>query len=143
MDICFQIIDWSQDHEPEKKQEQGSCSDDGEIGSSDERGGSGSSDEMGGSDSTELLCIRLFGKTDDNKSICLNTNFTPYFYIRIPSTWNNTKAQMLVSYIKSNISNKNALDGLISFDVIIKKEFRGFTAGADFKFIRFVFKNMK
>ena len=132
MDICFQIIDWSQDHEPEKKQVQGSGSDEGSDGGSDE-----------GSSSTELLCIRLFGKTDDNKSICLNTNFTPYFYIKIPSTWNNTKAQMLVSYIKSNISNKNALDGLISFDVIIKKEFRGFTAGADFKFIRFVFKNMK
>ena len=134
MDICFQIIDWSQDHEPEHEQEQ-----DGDGGG----GSDGGSDGGGDGNSSELLCIRLFGKTDDNKSICLNTNFTPHFYIKIPSTWNNTKAQMLVSYIKSNISNKIALDGLISFEVIIKKEFRGFTAGTDFKYIRFVFKNMK
>ena len=103
MDICFQIIDWSQDHEPEHEQEH----------EHDEDGDGGSGDGDGDGNSSELLCIRLFGKTDDNKSICLNTNFTPHFYIKIPSTWNNTKAQMLVSYIKSNISNKIALDGLI------------------------------
>ena len=138
MDICFQIIDWSQDHESEQERR----NDEGDDGSGDGSGGGGGSGD-GEGNGAELLCIRLFGKTDDNKSICLNTNFTPYFYIKIPSAWNNTRAQMLVSYIKSNIANKNALDGLISFDVVIKKEFRGFTAGADFKFIRFVFKNMK
>lgn len=131
MDICFQIIDWSQDHEPEYISTEGSNTVDSDR----------DSEEM--KEDSELLCIRLFGKTDDNKSICLNTNFTPYFYVKIPSIWNNTKAQMLVSHIKSNISNKHALDGLISFDVVSKKEFRGFTAGTDFKFIRFVFKNMK
>ena len=138
MDICFQIIDWSQDHESEQERRNDEGDGDGSGGSS-----TGDGDGDGEGNSAELLCIRLFGKTDDNKSICLNTNFTPYFYIKIPSAWNNTRAQMLVSYIKSNIANKNALDGLISFDVVIKKEFRGFTAGADFKFIRFVFKNMK
>ena len=137
-DICFQIIDWTQDHELETDIE-GDGEDDGDNVSD----GPDNDSEKSNKETTELLCIRLFGKTDDNKSICLNTNFTPYFYVKIPSIWNNTKAQILVSHIKSNISNKNALLGLVSFDVVNKKDFRGFTAGSDFKFIRFVFKNMK
>jgi DNA polymerase elongation subunit (family B) len=135
-DICFQIIDWTQDHELETDIED---SDDPDNVSD----GPDNDSDKSNKETTELLCIRLFGKTDDNKSICLNTNFTPYFYVKIPSIWNNTKAQILVSHIKSNISNKNALSGLVSFDVVNKKDFRGFTAGTDFKFIRFVFKNMK
>ena len=133
-DICFQIIDWTQDHELETDIEEGDGNLSDGSDNNDEHDNNDDSDKSN-KETTELLCIRLFGKTDDNKSICLNTNFTPYFYVKIPSIWNNTKAQILVSHIKSNISNKNALLGLVSFDVVNKKDF---SFGFDFYLCKYV-----
>jgi DNA polymerase elongation subunit (family B) len=124
--ITFQIIDWSQFHESV------------ELEPTDEL-----EEENGGG---ELLHykIRLFGRTDKGKSIYVNVdNFTPYFYVEIPTDWNQTKAYSLVNYIKGKITNPIVLKGFKNFDIVERKKFYGFTGYKVFKFLRLIFLNMK
>lgn len=87
--------------------------------------------------------IRLFGRTNENKSIHVEVNgYTPFFYVEIPKNWTQIKAMSLVNYIKSKINKEYVTKGLIKFEVVERKKFYGFTGYQDFKFIRFVFKNM-
>ena len=122
--IIFQILDWSQFHEPVTNNE--SLSD--------------------GEEEEEYLeyKIRLYGRTNENKSIFVNVeNFTPFFYIEIPMEWKNNQAFMLINYIKSRINNQNILKGFKNFDIVERKKFYGFTAYKNFKFIRLIFTNTK
>lgn len=124
-DIIFQIIDWSQFHEGEPIEAE---------------------DELDELEEAELLHykIRLFGRTDKGKSIFVNVdNFTPYFYVEIPTDWNQTKAFSLVNHIKSKIKNPIILKGFKNFDIVERKKFYGFTGYKIFKFLRLIFLNMK
>ena len=134
-ELKFQVIDWRQDHNIVTSEDR---SDDSDGNDSLER-------ELEDSNDEELeYSIKIYGKTEDNKSVFVNVEkFTPFFYVKIPSNWNDVKSSSLVSYIKNNISNKKLVKGLVRFDVVTKKDLRGFTAYKDCKFIRFVFKNMK
>ena len=65
----FQLYDWMEDHESE------------ELDSDDE-----SSEE----DSAKNLhyIIHTFGRTMEGKSVYMKiVNFTPYFYIKLPTNW--------------------------------------------------------
>lgn len=124
-DIIFQVIDWSQFHEGEPLEAE---------------------DELDELEEAELLHykIRLFGRTDKGKSIFVNVdNFTPYFYVEIPTDWNQTKAFSLVNHIKSKIKNPIVLKGFKNFDIVERKKFYGFTGYKTFKFLRLIFLNMK
>jgi len=128
-DIYFQIIDWNQCHE---------------ITTVEDSSETSLEKELGGNTEEKLeYKIRLFGRTKNNQSIFVNVeNFTPYFYIEIPTTWTKTKTFLLISYIKKKIANKKINDGLKDFSIIEKKKFKGFTDYKDFKFIRLVFSNL-
>ena len=128
-DIYFQIIDWNQCHEMTTTEDSSETS---------------LEKELGGNIEEKLeYKIRLFGRTRENKSIFVNVeNFTPYFYIEIPTTWTKTKSFLLISHIKKKIANKKITDGLKDFSIIEKKKFKGFTDYKDFKFIRLVFSNL-
>ena len=128
-DIYFQIIDWNQCHE---------------ITTVEDTSETSLEKELGGNTEEKLeYKIRLFGRTKENKSIFINVeNFTPYFYIEIPTTWNKTKTFLLISHIKKKIANKRITDGLKDFSIIEKKKFKGFTDYKDFKFIRLIFSNL-
>ena len=124
--MIFQIIDWSQFHESVQDE------------ASDEL-----EEELGTQEILEYK-IRLFGRTNEGKSIYINVdNFTPYFYIEIPTEWNKTKAFSLVNYIKKKINNPQILKGFKNFDIIERKKFYGFTGYKNFKFIMLIFSNMK
>ena len=88
--IKFQIIDWNQYHE---------CDEDNEE----------SSEENIKNENINLKYkIRLFGRTENNKSIYVNIiNYTPFFYIKIPNEWTLTKIITLINYLKSKITNPN------------------------------------
>jgi DNA polymerase elongation subunit (family B) len=128
-DIYFQIIDWNQCHE---------------ITTVENSSETSLEKELGGNTEEKLeYKIRLFGRTRENKSIFINVeNFTPYFYIEIPTTWTKTKTFLLISHIKKKIANKKITDGLKDFTIVEKKKFKGFTDYKDFKFIRLVFSNL-
>ena len=86
-DIFFQIIDWTHSHESSINEEDSETSLEKELGCEPE-------------EKLEYK-IRLFGRTNENKSIFINVdNFTPFFYIEIPTTWNKTKVFLLISYLK-------------------------------------------
>lgn len=100
-EIIFQILEWSQFHEEKQ-----------ENSSSDEK-----------NDNQPEYKIRLFGRTNENKSIFVNVeNFTPFFYIEIPINWTNTQAYSLVNYLKSKI-NSSVVKGFKNFDIIEKKNY--------------------
>ena len=141
--IIFQIIDWIQYNEQKTKNiypQQFNDSDDTNEKDSleEELGLTNEQDDIG------KYKIRLYGRTNEGKSIYVNINdYTPFFYIKVPVEWTNTKILSLIGTIKSKITNKTALKGFKTFDVVMKKDLYGFTGYKDFKFVRLIFHNMK
>lgn len=97
--------------------------------------------------------IRSFGVSKEGTSVCLTiSNFTPFFYIRIPEVWK-------INNIKLFISNLIGMKGyyygkpysplykwgkhLIKEKCLIqrKKDFYGFSGEKEFKFLRLTFDN--
>ena len=125
--IIFQIIDWNQHHENEEN------SDLDELDK-----------ELEYKEDFLKYKIRLFGRTNNGKSIYVNVNeYTPFFYIKIPNEWNITKVMTLINYIKNKISSSIILKGFKKFEIIESKDLYGFTAYKNFKFVRLIFQNMK
>lgn len=104
--------------------------------------------------------IRIFGRTQDDKSVAVKVeNFTPFFFVEIPLAWDKKIADRFYEYVidkcQEEDTGKRVIGGqlkdkdsayhtkhLIAYDVVEKYKFHGFTAGKKFKFIRFVFNNM-
>ena len=87
------------------------------------------------------LMIQGYGITDKGNSISIRiNNFKPYFYIKIPETWDNRKLKILKNEIMKEIP-EYAQEGFGLFQVLEKKEFYGFTNNKLFKYGYFEFKN--
>ena len=39
--------------------------------------------------------INIFGRTEDGKSVCVSTSFSPYFFIKLPKGTNDTSSKIL------------------------------------------------
>jgi DNA polymerase elongation subunit (family B) len=88
--------------------------------------------------------IRLFGRTEDEKTIyCETTNFRPYFFIKMDSTWRKTDASTIINELKERIKKRDEslLDGFLGYNIIEKHDFYGFTDFKRFNFIRLEFTN--
>jgi DNA polymerase elongation subunit (family B) len=87
------------------------------------------------------LMIRGYGVTDNGNSICIHIeNFQPYFFFKIPESWNN----QIFNLFKTELLNfvpENQKKSLVKSGIIKKKEFYGFTNNEYFNFGIFVFKN--
>jgi DNA polymerase elongation subunit (family B) len=113
-DLFFQISDWSHFHEEEEN-------DDGEE--------------------LKKFKIRLYGTTTDNKKIYVQVNdFTPFFYVKLPDSFNKLKVKKLVDQVKEKVTydHKNSLK---SWDIVNRYDFWGFTNYKTFQFLRLVFHN--
>lgn len=104
------------------------------------------------SDNTKLpnYIIHVFGKTLEGKSVyCKVTGFTPYFFLKLPEDWNKKKAKKAVekmkNWLKSDLNRKvwpkKYKDGLLSIDIISKKDPNGFTNDKEFLFALLIFSN--
>ena len=92
MVLEFQIYDWVDAHEKKKNP------------NSEEN-----SEEDLPSQGTYI--IHVFGRTADDKSVyCKVTEFTPYFYIGLPTSWDKTeaksKSKSLMKWLKGNRNKK-------------------------------------
>lgn len=99
--------------------------------------------------------IKIFGVTQDSHSICCNVkNFTPFFYIKVPQNWKSTNIKTFIDNLFSTPSyrySKPYCDLLkykkhILIDKCVlqmKKDFFGFNALKEFKFLRLTFDNAK
>ena len=86
--------------------------------------------------------IRAFGLTKNSNSICVNIeNFTPHFYIKIPQYWGKKEFNLLINRLKWSMSTYYQ-EGLLKYDIVLKKEFYGFTNNKKFKFGMLVFNNI-
>ena len=135
--IIFQIIDWIQYN---KKFDTENIESSNDSDSNDEL-----EKELYGteSDKIDTYKIRLYGRTEDNKSIVVNVNnYTPFFYIKVNNDWTDSKIRILITHIKSKISNPKIINGFKSFDILMRKDLYGFTGYKDFKFVKLVFLNM-
>jgi DNA polymerase delta subunit 1 len=87
--------------------------------------------------------IYLFGMNHKGESVCVDiTNFTPFFYVKIPSDWDPSD---ISNYIR-NLKEKGGYSiekGLVDHKVVYKKDAYGFNNFKTFKFIRFEFNSFK
>lgn len=82
--------------------------------------------------------ISIFGRTNDGQSICVHTDFNPYFFVEIPQKWNNNQLAFFTSALRREMG-KNA-KYIVSVKLVERKKFYGFTNGETFKFARITFK---
>lgn len=130
-DIDFQIIEWwAQDEEDEDENdtEEISENDDNKINSS--------------------YVIRCFGVTKTGISItCKITNFKPFYYIKVPDTFNRVHLHHFLKYIESGYmlrNFKNPLskeNGKFLSSIVEKKDLFGFRNGKRYKYVKLVFNN--
>lgn len=86
--------------------------------------------------------MRLFGKTKENKSICVFVRkYTPYFYVEIPRNWRNQQIDILLQFAKKKVFPKENVDGLINHQLIEKYKFWGFTNYEKFNFLQLTFRD--
>lgn len=99
----------------------------------------------------ESYVIQLFGRTEDDKDVCLKViNYTPFFYVEIPSTWNEIHVEKFVDALQNKVawytSNNPIYDydlskSLVSYKLIKKHKYYNFTNKKYFKFVWLVFKS--
>jgi len=116
----FQILDWNSYHESDDENE-------------------------------EKYVIQLFGRTENDKDICLKiSNFTPYFYVKLPDFFNTFYIEKLVEILKSKAKYlsgvKQDIDydlskGLIQHKVVQRYDFYYFNNRTPYKFLMFIFKS--
>jgi len=124
----FQIYDYMEDHE--------------KIDESD-------SDSENNSETLPRFIIHVFGRTLEGKSVyCRLKNFTPHFYIKLPSKWGQSEAKSKLNIMYKwfhSYDNKKVWkkfrEGLESMDLVTRKEAIGFTDDKDCLFARLVFSN--
>jgi DNA polymerase elongation subunit (family B) len=91
--------------------------------------------------SEKMFNIKAYGLNADGQSVCVHINeFTPYFFFKIPQDWSKSNVTELMTELNSKV-NYYAKKALISSDIVMRKEFYGFTNDTMFKFVRLVFKN--
>ena len=132
-DIDFQIIEWwaqdeENENEDENETEEISEETDNKINSS--------------------YVIRCFGVTKTGISItCKITNFKPFYYIKVPDSFNRVHLHHFLKYIESgymlrNFKNPLAKDnGKYLSSIVERKDLFGFRNGKRYKYVKLVFNN--
>lgn len=100
----------------------------------------------------EQFSVQMYGRMENGKSICCNTIFNPYFYIELPTTFNQTNLNDLFSYIKKHMYHCVVDDDDTKRYINIghqlneneskplkMKRFYGFSNNERFPFLRLVF----
>ncbi len=129
----FYVVDWySSDAKPDDDDDE---SDDVET----EEEASGGKGKKKSSECKKVFSIQAFCIDEKGKSVVVNINgFTPYFFIKVPSNWTVSQANILVSSLKDKVDRwyKNTL---VDFKLVKAKPFYGFTANDKFLFLKMSF----
>ena len=81
--------------------------------------------------------ISIFGRTADQKSVCIHTFFEPYFFVEIPDEWKNQQVSYFQSALKRELRKFEPY--LKGINIVERKKFYGFTNFKTFKFVRITF----
>ena len=82
--------------------------------------------------------ISIFGKTEDGKSVCLTTSFTPYFFIKLPTGIDSQKVQRIY-----DILSDKCKDSLVAYSLMKSKDVWGFQNNEEFAFMKINFKDLQ
>lgn len=88
-------------------------------------------------DTEDEHLISIFGKTNEGKSVCVTTSFTPYFFVKLPKK----TSQMDIRNLYTKI-DKTCPECLISYDIVQSKDVWGFQNNEKFIFMQLNFKNL-
>ena len=139
MKIEFQIYDWFDGHEQIIK----------DNNDSSDNSDSDSDTESPQQKKLPKYIIHTFGRCQDGKSIYAKIeNYTPYFYIGLPTKWPNSEIKNRIKLLKKWLlseQNKKVWDryrhGLVDIYLHKSKKAEGFTNDKIFNFARLVFNN--
>jgi DNA polymerase delta subunit 1 len=87
---------------------------------------------------TKEHLISIFGKTENGKSVCVTTAFTPYFFIKLPDNIKSAKVQSIY-----DILDKTCKDSLVEYSLIKSKDVWGFQNNEEFVFMKLNFKDLQ
>ena len=89
--------------------------------------------------------IHLFGITKNKQSVHIKVvDFKPYFYVEIPEQWNSYNIQSFISKVKDLLKQsgkESFIDGLITYKVVKRYKFYGFTNNELFPFLCLIFNS--
>ena len=124
MTIKFNVLDWKnydtidQDHDSEDED----------------------MDEL--DDDTYHFNIEAYGRTADDKSVyCKILNFTPHFYVQIPSSWGDKQLNLFTEDLREKIYPKRYKNCLISYKRKRLYNLYGFKAGKKSSYVMLVFNS--
>ena len=130
MSIEFQIYDWVEDHEVINNNSDNDDYDNQPVGE---------------------YIIHIFGRCEDGKSVYAKIkDYTPYFYILLPSKYQNApeeEVEQFINLIKIFFKSRECKvyykykSTLIDVQLIKQKKAEGFTNDSEFYFLRLVFNN--
>ena len=89
--------------------------------------------------------IYAFGVNNSGESVCVRfENYKPYFFALIPDKYQVKFGDFEKNEVERFIRNKlfKSKDDLESVSIVKRKKYKGFTNGKEYKFLRFVCKNM-
>jgi DNA polymerase delta subunit 1 len=82
--------------------------------------------------------ISIFGKTEDGKSVCVTTAFTPYFFIKLPTGTDSQKVQRIY-----NILSDKCKESMVAYSLMKSKDVWGFQNSEEFPFMKINFKDLQ
>jgi DNA polymerase elongation subunit (family B) len=88
--------------------------------------------------------IRIFGRTRDNddQSVYLEVdNYMPYFYVEINKAWRQADVDRLLEFLKTTVYPKECANGLVSYKIVQKHDFNGFTNNTLFSYLELMFSD--
>ena len=91
--------------------------------------------------------VRMFGITEKSESVSVKVvGFTPYFYVRIPfelqTKFMKSHLRMFVCDLTAKV-RKTFRESIIHSEIVMRKEFYGFTNERKIKFIRLRFRSIE
>jgi DNA polymerase delta subunit 1 len=89
--------------------------------------------------------IYAFGVNETGESVCVRfENYKPYFFALIPDKFQKTFGDFEKNEVERYIRNKlfKSKEDLESVSIVKRKKYKGFTNGKEYKFLRFVCKNL-
>ena len=94
-------------------------------------------------DGEKQYVIDMYGRTMNRKSVYVRVvDYTPFFYVEVPNTWNKIMVDIFIKHIKSLVYYK-IKDSLSSYVLVQRNKLYGFTDYKKFQFVRLIFKNYK
>ena len=131
--IPFYVVDWhSSDVAPDDDDDSENSSESTEEGNKKKQ-----------PSCNKVFSIQAFCIDEKGSSVVLNINgFTPYFFIKVPSTWTTTQANLLVAHLKEKMEagrDRWYKNTLVDSKLVRAKPFYGFTATDKFLYLKLSF----